>query len=66
MQVRRQWCGIFKVLKKEKNCQPRNTLQILRKINVFSDQKKTIWGEITKTYSNGKINEVLQGKRLCL
>lgn len=23
MQARRQWCGIFKVLKKEKNCQPR-------------------------------------------
>ena len=44
MQVRRQWYGIFKVLKKEKNCQPRNTLQILRKINVFSDQKKKQFG----------------------
>ena len=44
MQGRRQWCGIFKVLKKEKNSQPRNTLQILRKINVFFRPKKNNLG----------------------
>lgn len=51
MQARRQWCGIFKVLKKEKNCQPRKYTSNIKKNKHFFRPKKNNLGGTLPRYT---------------
>lgn len=48
MQARRQWCGIFKVLKREENCQPRKYPSNIKKNKHFFRQKKNLGGTLPR------------------